>query len=61
MIQKFLLNTQMIWMIDAEEDQNNLSKSLVEFNNKSRLKNEKGKYKKQILMKVNILFMKVEN
>ena len=48
-------------MIDAEEDQNNLSKSLVEFNNKSRLKNEKGKYKKQILMKVNILFMKVEN
>ena len=48
-------------MIDAEEDQNNLSKSLVEFNNKSRLKNEKGKYKKEILMKVNILFMKVEN
>ena len=48
-------------MIEAKEDQNNLSKSLAEFNNKSRLKNEKGKYKQEILMKVNILFMKVEN
>ena len=43
------------------EDQITLLKNLVEFNNKSRQKNKEGKDKKEILMKVHMPFIKVEN
>ena len=46
-------------IVEAEEDQSNLLKNILEFNNKSTKK--KGKDKKEILMKVHMLFMKVEN
>ena len=46
---------------EAEMDQNNLLKSFVEFNNNSKPRTIEGKDKKEILMKVHMLFMKVEN
>ena len=46
-------------LVEAEEDQSNLLKDIVEFDNKSRTKEGKGK--KEILMKVHMLFMKVNN
>ena len=42
-------------------DLSNLLKTLVEFNNKSRPRRIGGKDKKDKLMKVHMLFMKVEN
>ena len=42
-------------------DESNLFKKLVKFDNRSRLKTTKGKDKKEILMKVHMLFNKVEN
>ena len=45
---------------ESEMDQNNLLKNLVKFNNRSR-PIRTGKDKKEILMKVYILFNKVEN
>ena len=42
-------------------NQSNLLKKLVEFNNKYRPRPIEGKDKKEILMKVHMLFMKVEN
>ena len=47
--------------MEAEEDQSNLLENLVEFQNKSKPKNKEGKDKKEIFMKVRMLFMKVEN
>ena len=48
-------------IVEAEEDQSNLLENLVKFNNKSRLKREKVRINKDILMKVRMFFMKVEN
>ena len=42
-------------------DQSNLLKNISEFNNKSRPRIKEGKDKKEILMKVHMLFMKVKN
>ena len=42
-------------------DLSNFLKTLVEFNNKSRPRRIGGKDKKDKLMKVHMLFMKVEN
>ena len=36
-------------------------KNMVEYNNKSRPKTKEGKNKKEILMRVHMLFKKVEN
>ena len=46
---------------EAEMDQSNLLKNLVEFNNTSRPTTIEGKDKKGILMKVHMFFAKVEN
>ena len=46
---------------EAEEDQTNLLKSIVEFSEKFRPRTKQGKDKKEILIKVHILFMKDEN
>ena len=46
---------------EAEMDQSNLLKNLVEFNNISRARTVEGKDKKDILMKVHRPFIKVEN
>ena len=46
---------------EAEMDESNLFKKLVKFDNRSRPKTTKGKDKKEILMKVHMLFNKVEN
>ena len=53
--------TQKASIVEVEEDQSNLLKNIVEFKNKSRPKNKEGKDEKEILMKVHMLFMKVEN
>ena len=53
--------TQKASIVEAEEDQSNLLKNIVEFNNKSRPKKKEGKYKKEILLKVHMVFMKVKN
>ena len=45
----------------AEMDQSNLLKKLIELNDKSMPRTIEGKAKKEILMKVHMLFMKVEN
>ena len=45
---------------ESEIDQNNLLKNLVKFNNRSR-PIRRGKDKKEILMKMYILFSKVKN
>ena len=42
-------------------DQSNFLKNIVEFNDKSKPKQEKVRIKKEILMKLQILFMKVKN
>ena len=42
-------------------DQSKILKNLEEFNNKSRPKNKEDKDKKEILIKVHMFFMKVEN
>ena len=46
-------------IVEAEKDQSTLLKNIVEFNNKSRPRTKEGKDKKETLMKVHILFMKV--
>ena len=53
--------TQNISIVEAQEDQSNLLKNIVEFNNKSRPKNIEVEDKKEILLKVHMLFMKVKN
>ena len=47
-------------IVEAEDDQSNILKNIVE-SNKSRPKNKEGKDKKVILMKVHTLYMKVKN
>ena len=42
-------------------DQSNLSKNLVELNNRSKPKTAEGRNKKKILMKVYMLFIKTKN
>ena len=46
---------------EAEEDQSNLLKHIVEFNEKSRPRTKQVNITKEILMKVYILFMKDKN
>ena len=46
---------------EAEEDQSNLLKNIVEFNEKSKPRTEEGRDKKVILMKAHILFMNDKN
>ena len=53
--------TRDVNLVYAEEDPSNLSKDVVEFNNKSRLRLKGYKEKKQILMRMYMLFMRVEN
>ena len=55
------VDTQKTSIVEAEKDQSNLLKNIVEFNNKSRPKNKEGKDKKEMFMKVHMLFVKVEN
>ena len=47
-------------IVEVEEDQTNLLENLVEFGNKSRLK-QRGYNKKEILMKVHMLFMDINS
>ena len=54
------VNTRKASLVEVEEDQINLLKNLVEFNNKSRPKSKHGKDKKEVLMKVHMLFIKVD-
>ena len=42
-------------------NESNLLKNLIEFYNKSKPRKIEGKDKKEILMNVHVLFMKVEN
>ena len=53
--------TQNISIVEAQENQSNLLKNIVEFNDKSRPKNKEVEDKKEILIKVHMLFMKVKN
>ena len=53
--------TRDVNLVYAEEDPSNLSKDVVEFNNKSRIRLKGCKEKKQILMRMYMLFMRVEN
>ena len=46
---------------EAEIGQSNLLKNIVEFTNKSRPGTIEGKDKKEILMKVHMFFVKLEN
>ena len=46
---------------EADEDQSNLLKAIVEFNEKSSPRTKEDKDKKEILTKGHILFMKDEN
>ena len=46
---------------EAEMDESNLLKNVIEFNNKSRPRTIEGKDKKEILTKVYTLFIKAEN
>ena len=46
---------------EAEEDQSNLLKNIVEFNEKSKPRTEEGRDKKEIFMKAHILFMNDKN
>ena len=46
---------------EADEDQSNLLKAIVEFNEKSSPRTKEDKDKKEILIKEHILFMKDEN
>ena len=55
------VDTQKTSIVEAEKDQSNLLKNIVEFNNKSRPKSKEGKDKKEMFMKVHMLFVKVEN
>ena len=48
-------------IVEAEEDQSNLLHEIVEFHEISRPRLKEGKDKKQILIKVHVLFMKFEN
>ena len=47
-------------IVEVKEDESNLFENLVELNNKCRPKNKECKDKKEILMKVYMLFMKIE-
>ena len=43
-------------IVETEEKRSHLLKNIIEFNDKSRSKTKEGKYKKEKLMKVRILF-----
>ena len=45
----------------VDEDQSNLLENIVEFNNKSRPTTKEDKMKKEILLIVQMLFMKIDN
>ena len=47
--------------VEAEEDQSNLLKNIIEVNNKSGPRIKEGKDKKEILKKVHMIFIKVDN
>ena len=53
--------TRKAGIVEAEEDQSNLLKNILESNKKSRPKRKEGQAKKEILTKVHMLFMKVDN
>ena len=48
-------------IVEAEEDQSNLLKNIIEVNNKSGPRTKEGKDKKEILKKVHMIFIKVDN
>ena len=50
-----------IYTFKAEEDQSNLLKNIIEANNKSGPRTKEGKDKKEILKKVHMIFIKVDN
>ena len=47
--------------VEARKDQSNLSKNIVEFNNKSKPKHKEGNVKKEILMKMHMLFTRINS
>ena len=47
--------------VEAQKGQSNLSKNVVEFNNKSKPKHQEGKVKKEILMKMHMLFTRINS
>ena len=53
--------TRKAGLVGAEEDQSNVLENIVEFNDKYRPKSKEGKDKKKVLMKVDMLFMMVQN
>ena len=53
--------TRKITIDEAIWDQSNLLKNIIEFNEKSRPRTKEGKDEKEILMKLYILFIKIEN
>ena len=48
-------------IVEAEEDQSNLLKNILESDKKSRPKRKEGQAKKKILMKMHMLFVKGNN
>ena len=52
--------TDKINKYETEVDQSNLIENMVEFTNKSRPKPKEGKENKEILLIVQVLFMRVE-
>ena len=48
-------------IVEAEEDQSNLLKNIIEVNNKSGPRIKEGKDRKEILKKVHMIFIKVDN
>ena len=53
--------TAKINIYEAEMNQTNILKKIVDFNNKSRPRTIEGNDKKKIIMKVHTLFVKIEN
>ena len=53
--------THKINVVKAEEDQGNLLNNIIEFHNKFRPRSKEHKDKKEILMKMHVHFMNVEN
>ena len=53
--------THKINVVKAEEDQSSLLNNIIEFHNKFRPRSKEGKDKKEILMKMHVHFMNVEN
>ena len=53
--------TRKITIDEAIWDQSNLLKNIIEFNEKSRPRTKEGKDEKEILMKLYMIFIKIEN